>query len=184
METQYQLGMSMNHGHVCDDSYQSIQWLTSPMETQCQLMGVSLNQGHVCGDSHQSVQWQTSPVETQYQLGISLNHGHIHDSHQSIRWQTSPMETQYQLGMSLNQGHLHNDSHQSIQWQTSPIGNTMSVNGCLTEPKSCMWWLASVHTVTDLTHRNTVLLSYNSEPRSCVCDWYSDRPNQWKHSIS
>ena len=163
-----QLGTSLNLGHVCGDSHQSIQWQTSPVETQYQL-GMSLNHGHI-HDSHQSIQWQTSPVETQYQLmGVSLNQGHVcGDSHQSIRWQTSPMETQYQLGMSLNQGHLHNDFHQSIQWQTSPIGNTMSVNGCATEPKSCMWWLASVHTVTDLTHGNTVLLSYNSEPRSCV----------------
>ena len=113
-------------------------------------LGTSLNLGYVCGDSRQ---WQTSPIETQYQLGMSLNHGHIHDSHQSIQWQTSPMETQYQLCMSLNQGRLHNDSHQSIQWQTSPMETQCSSGTTVNQGHVCD-------------------------------DWYNDRPNQWKHTVS
>ena len=125
-----QLGLSLNLGHVCGDSYWSVQWQTSPTETQCYSVR-SVTEPWSCV-------WWLPSVRTV----TDLTNGNTI----SVRCVTEPRSYTWWLPSVHTVTDLTN-------------GNTMSVNGCVTEPRPCMWCLPSVHMVTDLTNGNTVLHS-------------------------
>ena len=79
--TQYQLGASLNQGHIHDDSNQSIQRQTSWIETSVDQLDTTVNQGHVCDTpispySDRPHEWKHITTL----LGTTVNQGHC------VRW--------------------------------------------------------------------------------------------------